>query len=255
MRIGIVACETFERGLEHLTRDDADIVHKEYLEFGLHEYPEELKKKVVEKVNSLEGKVDAVLLGYGICNSLKDITAKMKVPTVQLVGDDCIGVLITPEGYDRERKKCAGTVYHTPYFAKMNREWTEKKLRSEMPNYEELGIDVDWYLARLFEAYSRVLFIDDGLGEKEKFLALSRTVRCRIKAQARMHGGHVVSFRRGIGEDQGAGLEHTRGVRSWSVKSLGSTAVSMGRTEGLDLLIPTLMAPRAHSITRKRKRE
>jgi hypothetical protein len=181
MRIGIVACETFERGLEHLTRDDADIVHKEYLEFGLHEYPEELKKKVVEKVNSLEGKVDAVLLGYGICNSLKDITAKMKVPTVQLVGDDCIGVQITPEGYDRERKKCAGTVYHTPYFAKMNREWTEKKLRSEMPNYEELGIDVDWYLARLFDGYSRVLFIDDGLGEKEKFLELSRTFAAELE--------------------------------------------------------------------------
>ena len=181
MRIGIVACGTFERGLEHLTRDDADIVHKEYLEFGLHEYPEELKKKVVEKVNSLEGKVDAVLLGYGICKSLKDITRQMKVPTVQLVGDDCIGVQITPEGYDRERKKCAGTVYHTPYFAKMNREWTEKKLRSEMPNFEELGIDVDWYLARLFEGYSRVLFIDDGLGEKEKFLELSRTFASELK--------------------------------------------------------------------------
>jgi hypothetical protein len=198
MRIGIVACETFERGLEHLTRDDADIVHKEYLEFGLHEYPEELKKKVVEKVNSLEGKVDAVLLGYGICNSLKDITAKMKVPTVQLVGDDCIGVLITPEGYDRERKKCAGTVYHTPYFAKMNREWTEKKLRSEMPNFEELGIDVDWYLARLFDGYSRVLFIDDGLGEKEKFLALSRTFAAELKLKHECTEGTLSLLEEGL---------------------------------------------------------
>jgi hypothetical protein len=198
MRIGIVACETFERSLEHLTRDDADIVHKEYLEFGLHEYPEELKKKVVEKVNSLEGKVDAVLLGYGICNSLKGITNKMRVPTVQLVGDDCIGVLITPEGYDRERKKCAGTVYHTPYFAKMNREWTEKKLRSEMPNFEELGIDVDWYLARLFDGYSRVLFIDDGLGEKEKFLELSRTFAAELKLKHECTEGTLSLLEEGL---------------------------------------------------------
>jgi hypothetical protein len=198
MRIGIVACETFERSLEHLTRDDADIVHKEYLEFGLHEYPEELKKKVVEKVNSLEGKVDAVLLGYGICNSLKGITNKMKVPTVQLVGDDCIGVLITPEGYDRERKKCAGTVYHTPYFAKMNREWTEKKLRSEMPNYEELGIDVDWYLARLFDGYSRVLFIDDGLSEKETFLELSRTFAAELKLKHECTEGTLSLLKDGL---------------------------------------------------------
>jgi hypothetical protein len=198
VRIGIVACETFERSLEHLTRDDADIVHKEYLEFGLHEYPEELKKKVVEKVNSLEGKVDAVLLGYGICNSLKGITNQMKVPTVQLVGDDCIGVLITPEGYDRERKKCAGTVYHTPYFAKMNREWTEKKLRSEMPNFEELGIDVDWYLARLFDGYSRVLFIDDGLGEKEKFLELSRTFAAELKLKHECTEGTLSLLEEGL---------------------------------------------------------
>jgi hypothetical protein len=174
MRIGIVACETFERGLELLTKDDPDIVHKEYLEFGLHEYPEELKKAVIEKVNALDGKVDSVLLGYGICNSLRDITAKMKVPTVQLEGDDCIGVLITTDEYNRERKVCAGTMYHTPYFAKMNREWFEKKLREQMPNYQELGIDADWFLRRMFDGYSRILFIEDGLDEIERFKAMSR---------------------------------------------------------------------------------
>lgn len=174
MRIGIISCETFERNLEPLIKEDPDIVHKEYLQFGFHEYPEELKKAVIEKVNSLEGKVDAVLLGYGICNSLKDITKQLKVPTVQLRGDDCIGVLLTPEEYDKERKKCAGTVYHTPYFSKMNREWTEKKLREEMPNYEELGVTVDWYLSKLFDGYSRVLFLDDGLGEIETYKAMSR---------------------------------------------------------------------------------
>jgi hypothetical protein len=174
MRIGIIACETFERGLEVLIKDDEDIAYKEYLEFGLHEFPEELKKAVVEKVNSLEGTVDAVLLGYGICNSLKDITRQMRVPTVQLVGDDCIGVLITPEEYDRERSICAGTMYHTPYFSKMNREWFERKLREQMPNYEELGVDLDWYLKTMFNGYQRVLFIDDGLGSMEEFEAMSR---------------------------------------------------------------------------------
>ena len=174
MRIGIISCETFKRNLEPLIKDDADIVHKEYLEFGLHEYPEELKRAVVAKVNSLEGQVDAVLLGYGICNSLKDITEKLIVPTIQLRGDDCIGVLLTPEEYDKERKKCAGTMYHTPYFALMNREWFEKKMKVQMPDYEEMGISMDWYLARMFDGYSRVLFIDDGLGEIDQYLVMSR---------------------------------------------------------------------------------
>ena len=174
MRIGIISCETFERNLEPLIKDDPDIVHKEYLQFGFHEFPEELKKAVIEKVNALEGKVDAVLLGYGICNSLKDITAELKVPTIQLRGDDCIGVLLTPEEYAKERKKCAGTMYHTPYFSLMDREWFEKKMRVQMPNFEELGISLDWYLQKMFDGYSRVLFIDDGLGEIEKYLVLSR---------------------------------------------------------------------------------
>ncbi|MDW5563140.1 MAG: DUF1638 domain-containing protein [Methanomassiliicoccus sp.] len=174
MRIGIIACETFERGLEELIQGDEDIVYKEYLEFGLHEYPEDLKRVVIDKVNSLEGKVDAVLLGYGICNSLKDVVAEMRVPTVQLVGDDCIGVLITPEEYARERKICAGTMYHTPYFSKMGREWFERKLSEQMPNYREVGLDLDWYLRTMFDGYQRVLFIDDGLGNMEEFETMSR---------------------------------------------------------------------------------
>lgn len=174
MKIGIIACETFERGLETLIKDDPDIVHKEYLEFGLHTYPQELKRVVVEKVNSLEGKVDAVLLGYGICNSLEGITENLKVPTIQLVGDDCIAVLITPEEYERERKACAGTMYHTPYFAKMGKEWFREHLEEEMPNYKELGVDPDWLLGKMFDGYSRVLFIDDGLEGNEPFLEMSR---------------------------------------------------------------------------------
>ncbi|WP_019176299.1 DUF1638 domain-containing protein [Methanomassiliicoccus luminyensis] len=174
MRIGIIACETFERGLDHITKGDPDIVHKEYLEFGLHAYPEELKKEVIDKVNSLEGKVDAVLLGYGVCNSLKDVTSQMKVPTVRLQADDCIGVLITPEEYDRERRCCAGTWYCTPYFANMNRDWFLRDLREKLPNYEELGIDIDWYMDKLFDGYARVLFVDDGLGDVDAAVAKAK---------------------------------------------------------------------------------
>ncbi|QLH75584.1 MAG: DUF1638 domain-containing protein [Methanomassiliicoccales archaeon] len=173
-RIAIVACETFKKALEILTEGDRDFVHKEYLEFGLHEWPEDLKRTVIEKVNSLEGKVDAVLLGYGTCNSLRDITSKLKVPTLTFEADDCIGVLLTPAEYDKERKKCAGTMYHTPYFAEMGVEWFEKRMKKEMPNYEELGITTKWFLDQIFAGYSRVLYIDDGLGDRPRCEKLSK---------------------------------------------------------------------------------
>ena len=198
MRIGVIACETFHRDLDYIIGEDTDIIYKEYLEFGLHEWPENLKKAVIDKVNGLEGKVDAILLGYGICNSLKDVTKLMRVPTAQLVGDDCIGVMLTQEEYDRERKKCAGTMYHTPYFAEMNKEWFEKKLRMELPNYEELGISVDWFLEKMFEGYSRVLFIDDGLGGIEGSMELSRRFAADLKLKHECRNGTLAMLRDGL---------------------------------------------------------
>ncbi len=179
-RIGIVACETFKREIEHLLEDDDDdIVFKEYLEFGLHEYPEELKRAVVDKVNSLEGKVDAVFLGYGICQSLKDITRRMKVPTVMMDVDDCVGALITSAEYERERKRCAGTWYATPFFCEKGDSWFEKRLVKQLGEdqaraLEEQGYDTMWFLHQLFDGYTRALFIDTKVGDREYFESLSR---------------------------------------------------------------------------------
>ncbi len=198
MRIGIIACETFKRGLDLLTKDDPDITYKEYLEFGLHEYPEELKRAVIDKVNMLEGKVDAVLLGYGICSSLKDVTKELKVPTVRLEGDDCIGVLLTQEEYDKERKKCPGTMYHTPYFALMGREWWENDLNKKMPDHKEQGITVDWYLETMFNGYSRVLFIDDGLGSMDEFKALSKKFADEMKLRHECREGTFKNLKEGL---------------------------------------------------------
>jgi hypothetical protein len=174
IRIGIIACATFEEEIDHLLQDDPDIFYKEYLEFGLHERPEELKKNIIEKVNSLEGRVDAVFLGYGICNSLEGIVKSLSVPTVTMEADDCVGVLLTTEEYAKERKKCAGTLYHTPYFADFGVEWWDKKLNEQMPNHKDLGVDTKWFLDQMFDGYSRVLYIDDGLADKEKCEAHSK---------------------------------------------------------------------------------
>jgi len=179
LRIGIVACETFRRELDMITQNDDEIVHKEYLEFGLHEFPEELKRTVVQKVNALQGKVDAVFLGYGYCQSLKGITARMTVPTVMIEADDCVGAFLTPQGYEAQRKKCAGTWYATPAFCEMGRDWFQKRLESQMPEgkrreLEAAGYDVSWFLRQLFDGYSRALFIDTGIGNREYFEGLSK---------------------------------------------------------------------------------
>jgi hypothetical protein len=170
MKIAIIACESFKREMEHLVLDDPDIVHKEFLEFGLHEYPQELKAKVIEKVNQLEGQVDAVLLGYGTCQSLKDVHMQMRVPTIMFEEDDCVGVFLTSPEYEKERKKCTGTWFATPYFSEMGTEWFKADMRKKMgPSADE--IDTKYVLKLLFDGYSRCLYVHTGVGDREYFEA------------------------------------------------------------------------------------
>ena len=52
MRLAIVACDILKEEIEFLTKDDPDFVHREYLEFALHENPEHMRDVIIEKVNS-----------------------------------------------------------------------------------------------------------------------------------------------------------------------------------------------------------
>ena len=165
MRLGIIACDILKPEIEFLTKDDPDFVVREYLEFALHEYPQDMKEKVRETVNSYEGKLDAVFLGYATCNSLENIETSLKVPTVMLKGADCIDVLLTPEEYNREKKICTGTWFISPGWAEQGVNGLIKELHLDSVE----GYDPDFFLDILFDSYQRCLFIDDGIGKSEYY--------------------------------------------------------------------------------------
>ena len=96
MRIRIIARDIWKREIDAVVGDDPSIVHKEYLEVALHIDSAKPRSTVIEKVNSLEGKVDAVFLGYAIRQSLKGVKDELRVPTVIVDADDCIGALLSP---------------------------------------------------------------------------------------------------------------------------------------------------------------
>ena len=93
---------------------------------------------------------------------------------------------------------CAGTMYHTPYFARMNREWFEKEMRKKMPNYEEVGIDIDWYLRVMFDGYSRVLFIDDRLGNVQECIDMSKQFADELDLRWECREGTLAMLAKGI---------------------------------------------------------
>lgn len=198
MRLGIIACEAFKEELELLVEGDRDIVHKEYLEFHLHEYPQELRATVIEKVNSLEGKVDSVFLVYGICQSLKGVIDEMRVPVATLEEDDCVGVFLTSEGYANERKACTGTFYAIPYFASRGLSWFESELSKKMPNYEEVGLDFRWYMDQLFNGYSRCLLVDTGAGDQDVCESSTREFADYLGLQLDRRRGTLERLRDGL---------------------------------------------------------
>lgn len=165
MRLGIVACDVLKNEIEFLTKDDPDFIYREYLEFALHEYPEDMKATIIEKVNSLEGKVDVVLLGYAICNSLERVTDLVNVPTVMLPGVDCIDALLGTEEYNAEKEKCIGTWFSSPGWAEQGVNGLIKEFHLDSVE----GYEPQFFLDMLFESYERCLFIDSGVGNEEYF--------------------------------------------------------------------------------------
>ncbi|MDI3482313.1 MAG: hypothetical protein PWQ88_184 [Candidatus Methanomethylophilaceae archaeon] len=164
MRIGIIACEIFKDEIEALVDGDDDIVHKEFLEFGLHIEPEKMRQVVVEKANAIKNKVDAVMLGYCYCQSLMGVTKDIEVPAEMIHTDDCIGVFLTPIGYAEERRRCPGTWYNSPGWTTLGIDGVIRELRLDTVKDE---IDPMELLHMIFASYSRCLFIDTGAGDTE----------------------------------------------------------------------------------------
>jgi hypothetical protein len=179
MKIGIVACEILKKEIEKLTAGDPDIVHREYLEFALHVYPEEMRQKIVEKVNALEGQVDAVLIGYATCQSLNGLPSVVKVPSVMLEGNDCITVLIGAVDYQKEKSQCTGTWFSSPGWAEQGLDAVIKELH--LDSMVDEGYDPMYFVDMIFDAYKRCLFIDTGVGERERYEGLSRDFAEKLK--------------------------------------------------------------------------
>lgn len=177
MRLGIIACDILKPEIEFLTKDDPDFVVREYLEFALHEYPQEMRQKIIETVNKYEGQLDAVFLGYATCQSLDGVVNELKVPTAMLKGADCIDVLLTPPEYTNEKKICAGTWFISPGWADQGVNGLIKELHLDSVE----GVDPQFFLDLLFDSYQRCLFIDDGIGNEDAYRAEAEEVANKLK--------------------------------------------------------------------------
>ncbi len=150
----------------------------ETTELGLHVKPEELRTVLQEKIDGSNREGGAILLGYGLCSrtvvGLRSETCSLVVPRV----DDCIGIFLgSREAYLKQQKTEAGTYYLT-------KGWIEASdnlfgCYNEM--VERYGPEqAERLTKRMLQNYTRLVFINTGQWEVERFRRYSRDMASRF---------------------------------------------------------------------------
>jgi len=129
------------------------------LELGLHNRKKLLQQGLIDAACAMGARVDAILLGYGLCgNALEkpaDLLADAGVPIFIPMDedhpvDDCVGLVIGGRrNYYEEQCRVAGTFFMIPG-------WTCHWRRMFEREFGNLSIDM---ARRLFENYERSLLI------------------------------------------------------------------------------------------------
>ena len=160
MSVGVICCKVLEKEIREAVRHVPEVTHVEVMEWGLHIRPDVLLEILVRQIRMMEDRVDAVMLGYGRCQALDRLPQDFAVPVFYPQGEDCIGVLLGQDRYERELKQTAGTWFLTPGWTELGMEFIFEEL--QVQRMTEKGYDPLALAHRMLEGFTRALFIDMG---------------------------------------------------------------------------------------------
>jgi hypothetical protein len=152
----IISCATVAEELRQLGVAEERLT---VLEFGLHVYPEELKKRLQQAVDEVPGDCD-ILLGYGLCSyavvGLESDTHRLVIPLI----DDCIALFL---GSREEHKRMAADEPGTYFLTKGWVEAQESALEEYQRILDKYGEARALKLARaMYGNYTRIALINTG---------------------------------------------------------------------------------------------
>jgi hypothetical protein len=179
MKLKIIACEVFFREIAFCSFNSKNIIDIEFIQQGLHNYPDQLRKELQEKIdNTPKNKYDAILIGYGLCsNGVENVHAthtKIVIPRAH----DCLTLFLgSKDKYSAEFSENSGTYWYTSGWiertimpGKERMDETMKKMEEYEEKYGEdnaqflIEQEMEWY-----KNYSRALFVNMNLGDVEYY--------------------------------------------------------------------------------------
>lgn len=181
MNLKLISCEVFQPEFEQAVKQRESNLSVEFVPFGLHEKPDELRTELQARIDAVaEGVYAAILIGYCLCSrAVVGITAR-HTPLVLPRAHDCITVLLgSRQKYDEEFSREPGTYYYSPgwveryksrdgnpYGAPTQNTAAQRRFEEYVAKY---GEDNAQFLMEVESAwtthYSRAAFINTNVGD------------------------------------------------------------------------------------------
>jgi hypothetical protein len=183
MSVGVICCRVLETEMRTVIEDFPEVSHFEVMEWGLHIEPDLLLKTLTAQILALQEKVDAIVLGYGRCQVLDKLSNDFKVPVFRPQADDCIGVLLGQEQYEKALLEEGGTWFFTPGWTELGMDFIFHEL--QISRLGEKGLDPMQLAHRMLKDFTRGLFVEVNAGNgrelERKAKEISRTFNLRFE--------------------------------------------------------------------------
>ncbi len=191
----VIGCGVLKYDLPDAVRRTGAEASTEYLEGGLHAVPNELRRRLQLSIDaaSRSGKVERIIIGYGICGRGSVGIHARNVPLFIPKVHDCIALFLgSDKRYHEEFANNPGTYYISAGWfeenvqPKGNKIFVEKSreetLRHKSFDYfkERYGEENAAAITRFYNSwqrnYKRSAFIDTGAGEREKYHSYAQSL-------------------------------------------------------------------------------
>lgn len=168
-KILVMACATVME--EMLPLLPAGMQHQVF-DFGLHVNPAKLRRTLQEAIDGVNGDIDTIILGYGLCSQavigIRAKNSQLVIPRV----DDCIAIFLgSRSAYTAQCRKEPGTYYLTKGWIEVG----DTPFAEHERMIERFGKEkADYILQVMLHNYKRLALIDTGQYEMERYRQYAR---------------------------------------------------------------------------------
>ncbi len=160
MRFCLITCEVFTHELKSVVLKSSHFVHVEYLPKGLHStsasYMSSTIQNVIDECDSKN--FDAILLGYGLCNSGIEGLESASTPLVAIRAHDCISIFFgSPRKHEAYLRNFPQTYFQTPGWLE-NPENSKEIEQLSIETQNGMNTELEEYIDKFGEVYGREIY-------------------------------------------------------------------------------------------------